>query len=79
MKFNKDRDKLLVEVWGLDEDDDGRVVQKARVVVAKEDYESLQETLHLLSSKATSKRLFSALSKIETGDTVNRDLEECLV
>lgn len=48
--------------------------QKAAVVLSKEDYESLQQTLYLLSSRANADRLFSSLARIEAGDTFERDL-----
>ena len=48
--------------------------QKAAVVLSKEDYESLKETLYLLSSRANAERLFKSLSQIGSGDTFERDL-----
>lgn len=48
--------------------------QKAAVVLSKEDYESLKETLYLLSSRVNADRLFKSLSQIEAGDTIERGL-----
>ena len=48
--------------------------KKAAVVLSQDDYESLNETLYLLSSRANAERLFSSLAKINTGDVFERDL-----
>ncbi len=48
--------------------------QKAAVVMSKEDYESLQETLYLLSSRANADRLFSAFAKIDSDEVVEKEL-----
>ena len=48
--------------------------QKAAVVLSKEDYESLNETLYLLRSRVNAERLFSSLTKIKDGNVFERDL-----
>jgi len=48
--------------------------QKAAVVLSKEDYESLQETLYLLSSRVNADRLFSAFARIDSGDVIVHEL-----
>ncbi|MCB1581965.1 MAG: type II toxin-antitoxin system prevent-host-death family antitoxin [Xanthomonadales bacterium] len=48
--------------------------QKAAVVISKEDYESLQETLYLFSSRANAVRLFSAFSQIDSKEAIEREL-----
>lgn len=48
--------------------------QKAAVVMSKEDYEVLLETLYLLSSRTNADRLFSSIAKIEANETIKREL-----
>ena len=48
--------------------------QKAAVILSRDDYESLKETLYLLSSRANAQRMFSSLAKIKAGDVFEREL-----
>ena len=48
--------------------------QKAAVVLSKDDFESLQETIYLLSSRVNAERLFSSLTKIKAGEVFEREL-----
>lgn len=43
---------------------------KGAVMISLEEYNSLMETVHLLSSKANSDRLFESIQQIKTGDIV---------
>ncbi len=44
------------------------------VVMAKSDYESLNETLYLLSSKKNAERLTRGINEFEKGKGIERDL-----
>lgn len=44
------------------------------VLVALADYESLQETAHLLQNPANAQRLLGSIERLETGEGVSRDL-----
>jgi len=44
------------------------------VVLSKSDYESMQETLYLLSSSKNAQRLFRGIEEFEKGGGVKRDL-----
>ena len=46
------------------------------VVLSKSDYESMQETLHLLSSARNAERLFKGIKEFEKGKGVERALIE---
>lgn len=48
--------------------------QKAAIVISKEDYESLKETLYLLSNRANADRLFKSFARADAGDVFERDL-----
>jgi antitoxin YefM len=46
------------------------------VVLAKSDYESMQETLHLLSSPKNAERLLSGIEKYKKGEFIQKGLIE---
>lgn len=54
-------------------DDDGVVIMSIQ------EYNSLKETEHLLSSKANRKRLSESLEQVEKGELIEYDLEEEIV
>jgi len=46
------------------------------VMISLDEYNSLMETVHLLSSKANSDRLYEAIQQIKDGKTITKDLIE---
>lgn len=46
------------------------------VVLAKSEYEAIQETLHLLGSSKNAKRLLSGIEKYKRGELIEKGLEE---
>lgn len=50
--------------------------QEAVVVVSKEEWDSIQETLHLMSSPANATRLRAAIGRLNAGLGTERDLVE---
>lgn len=50
--------------------------KEAVVVLAEGEYESMQETLHLLSNPANASRLRNSMQELERGNTVERDPTE---
>lgn len=49
---------------------------KGTVMISLEEYNSLMETLHLLSSKANADRLYESMKQMKEGETVSKDLIE---
>ena len=49
---------------------------KGTVLISLEEYNSIMETLHLLSSKKNAKRLFESIEQVKSGNTVQHDLIE---
>jgi antitoxin YefM len=49
---------------------------KGTVLLSLEEYNSIMETLHLLSSKKNAKRLFESIEQMKTGKKVQHNLIE---
>lgn len=49
---------------------------KGAVLISLEEYNSIMETLHLLSSRKNAKRLFESMEQMKSGRTVKHDLIE---
>lgn len=49
---------------------------KGTVMISLEEYNSIMETLHLLSSKANSDRLYESIQQMKNGESVEHDLIE---
>jgi antitoxin YefM len=49
---------------------------KGTVLLSLDEYNSIMETLHLLSSKRNAKRLFESIDQIKTGKRVQHNLIE---
>ncbi len=49
---------------------------KGTVLLSLDEYNSIMETLHLLSSKKNAKRLFESINQIKTGKKVQHNLIE---
>ncbi len=46
------------------------------VMIAREDYESMEETMYLLSSKNNANRLMESIAQFESGYVINSELNE---
>lgn len=53
-----------------------RGIGKGTVLLSLDEYNSIIETMHLLSSKANSDRLYESISQMKTGKTVRKKLIE---
>jgi antitoxin YefM len=49
---------------------------KGAVIISLEEYNSIMETLHLLSSKNNAKRLFESIDQMNAGDIIQNNLIE---
>ncbi len=49
---------------------------KGAVLISLDEYNSIMETVHLLSSKANADRLYESIQQMERGETVEHDLIE---
>jgi antitoxin YefM len=49
---------------------------KGTVMISLDEYNSIMETVHLLSSKANADRLYESIQQMKKGETVTHDLIE---
>jgi len=49
---------------------------KGTVILSLDEYNSIMETVHLLSSKANADRLYESIKQIKEGKVVHKDLIE---
>ncbi len=49
---------------------------KGAVMISLDEYNSLMETVHLLSSKVNADRLYESIQQMQEGKTVSKDLIE---
>lgn len=49
---------------------------KGAVMISLDEYNSLMETVHLLSSKVNADRLYESIQQMKEGNTVTQDLIE---
>jgi len=78
VKYSEFRSKLSENLNAVNEDNEIVVVSRTGgknvVVIDLNEYNSIQETLHLTSTKANRKRLEDALSEMSKGKSFKRKL-----
>ena len=80
MTYSATRANFAATIDSVLEDREEVVITRAGkepvVLVALDDYESLQETAHLLQNPANARRLLASIERLEAGGGVARDLVE---
>ena len=76
-EFRSDLKKYLDDV---EENDETLIIKRGKgsgsVLISLKEYNSIQETLHLLSSKANAQRLFESIDQVKKGKVVRNNLIE---
>ena len=65
-KVEKDNETLIIK----------RGSGRGTVVISLDEYNSIMETVHLLSSKANSDRLYESIQQMKEGKVMQKDLIE---
>ncbi len=76
-EFRTDLKKFLDKV---EEDNETLIIKrgvgKGAVLISLDEYNSIMETMHLLSSKANADRLYESIQQMKDGKTVSKGLIE---
>jgi antitoxin YefM len=75
--FSEFRTKLKMYLDNVEDNNETLIVKrksgKGTVVISLDEYNSIIETVHLLSSKANADRLYESINQMKAGDTVIKD------
>lgn len=78
--FSEFRTKLKKYLDDVEDNNETLIVKrktgKGAVMISLDEYNSIMETVHLLSSKANADRLYASIQQMKGGDTVSKGLIE---
>jgi len=78
--FSEFRTKLKKYLDDVEDNNETLIVKrktgKGAVLISLDEYNSIMETVHLLSSKANADRLYESIQQMKEGDTISSDLIE---
>ena len=78
--FSEFRTKLKKYLDNVEDNNEVLIVKrktgKGTVVISLDEYNSIMETVHLLSSKTNADRLYESIRQMKEGGTVTNDLIE---
>lgn len=78
--FSEFRSELKKYLDSVEEDNETLVIKrktgKGTVMISLDEYNSMVETLHVLSSKKNANRLFESIEQMKSGKTVDQELED---
>ena len=77
--FSEFRTELKKFLDSVEDDNEILIIKrktgKGAVVISLDEYNSIMETLHLLSSKKNADRLYESIKQVKSGKTVKRNIE----
>ena len=78
--FSEFRSSLKSFLDSVEDDNETLIIKrktgKGAVMISLEEYNSIMETLHLLSSKKNADRLYESIQQMKSGKTITHELEE---
>lgn len=78
--FSEFRTELKRYLDSVEDDNETLIIKrksgKGAVMISLDEYNSIMETLHLLSSKKNADRLYDSIQQMKTGKTVNPKIED---
>jgi antitoxin YefM len=78
--FTEFRTKLKSYLDKVEDNNETLIIKrktgKGAVVISLDEYNSIMETIHLLSSKANADRLYESIQPMDSGETVEKDIDD---
>ncbi|MFB6318752.1 type II toxin-antitoxin system Phd/YefM family antitoxin [Saccharicrinis sp. FJH54] len=78
--FSEFRSELKRFLDSVEDDNETLIIKrktgKGAVMISLDEYNSIMETLHLLSSKKNSDRLYESIKQMKEGKTINHNIED---
>ena len=78
--FSEFRTKLKMYLDNVEDNNETLIVKrktgKGTVMISLDEYNSIIETVHLLSSKSNADRLYESIAQMKSGDKVTKDMIE---
>jgi antitoxin YefM len=78
--FSEFRTKLKMYLDRVEDNNETLIVKrktgKGTVVISLDEYNSIMESVHLLSSKKNADRLYESIRQMKKGDTITKDTLE---
>lgn len=78
--FSEFRTNLKKYLDNVEDDNETLIVKrktgKGTVIISLDEYNSIMETVHLLSSRANADRLYDSIRQMKSGDKVTKNLIE---
>ncbi|HYX05713.1 MAG TPA: type II toxin-antitoxin system Phd/YefM family antitoxin [Bacteroidales bacterium] len=78
--FSEFRTKLKMYLDNVEDNNETLIVKrktgKGTVMLSLDEYNSIMETVHLLSSKTNADRLYESINQMKKGDTITNNLIE---
>ena len=78
--FSEFRTSLKSYLDSVEDDNETLIIKrksgKGTVMISLDEYNSIMETLHLLSSKKNADRLYESIQQMKAGKTINPKLED---
>lgn len=78
--YSEFREKLKKFLDDVEDNNETLIIKrksgKGTVMISLDEYNSIMETMHLLSSKSNADRLYDSIQQMNEGDTVQKDIDE---
>ncbi|NCP85425.1 MAG: hypothetical protein GW809_06260 [Bacteroidetes bacterium] len=78
--FSEFRNSLKSYLDSVEDDNETLIIKrksgKGTVMISLDEYNSIMETMHLLSSKKNANRLFESIEQMKVGKTIQPNLED---
>ena len=78
--YSEFRERLKKYLDAVEDNNETLIIKrksgKGSVVISLDEYNSLMETMHLLSSKSNADRLYESIRQMKEGETVQKDIDK---